>query len=312
MICPYSYAGTLDLNKDIYDFIVIYLKENDCPSNWSKQYLPTISDNSLMFRLWLPKSSNNMDLPVLTLARTVYTTNQADNEFYERIKSTAKDVSKKHQYDVIDLSEWRTEKLYKVLAQKSGGDFEKIDDEMVASSFKELLQIETAMDKDTIKKLSDENNWLSKSIDEIKQVKDNELIAAYSQKYIDRLGMNYILILTAKYWWLVSAVLIASITLGINYLTAKFFNSSSYLPYIIVIVPFLLKIIDKLSSQKFFVKFIENKLINKAKGNYINRIKEKLTPIERGFECAIIDYCIQRSKVFNQQKIESPTTAAGL
>lgn len=309
---PVFVTTNYPLIKDIRNYITKCIREVDCSSNWSKQYLPVISDNSLMFRLWLPKSSNYSNLPILTLARTVYTVQQQDNEFYERVKATAKDVSQKHQYDVVDLPEYRNEKLYKVLAEKSGGNFEKIDDEMVASSFEELLQLETAADKDTIKQLSNEKDALLKDKELLSdeknalvKEKDIKLVDAYSQKYLDKLGLNWLFIFIAKYWWIVSAILIVGLTLGADYLVNKYIKHT-WLTMILVVIPFLLKVIDKLFCQKFFVNTLENRLINKAKVNYICKIKEKLTSDEYDYENAILDYCIQNSKIFNKDKLDLP------
>lgn len=291
----------LTTNYPLIRDIKNYIKENRAEvgqeEDWDMYNLPLISDTLLMCRLWLPMANNYSNLPVLALSRTVYTAQQADIVFYERLKKTAKDIEAKHKFSVMDLSAERSEQLMDIMIRKSGGDVDIVDSELVALSVEELIKYETAAKDEEIGIL--QVTTLQK--DKLIEAQKSTIINLYSKKYINKVGLiNLLLLFLAKYWWALSAVFIVLVTSVISLLKSnKIITQYSIIVFIFsVLSPYIMKVLDRYSNSKKVITTIQEKFQRMAKDNFSKSIQKRMSQEEKEYEEDIIQMCLQNTEAF--------------
>lgn len=305
-------------NKALVFDVKEFVKEE--PTNgkkracWNNGKTPIISDEFLMCRLWLPKKSLKQTVPILTLSREAYAVQLADAAFIDKLSSNAAKVKEKHNVDVVDIPDYKRRKLEEIIVAKVGGNYDDIDEDIVASSFDEFVALETKRKDDIIdskeriiegketKILALENDALSKQQEiDLK----NERIAEYaSERFVNKIGGYRFLLWICDYLWLIVAfvVFLASIAVSIL-VTIKSNNLSIWFTlFASPVIGLLGTIFDKASEKKSVKKFLIKKLLPLAKEKMENRIKNGLRDEERELEAAIVAISIEQTKIFRKYK----------
>ena len=297
---PVFITSNTFLVYDIRAYIEKFGEEDRKIANWNTHALPIITDNMLMCRLWVPKAGNMKSIPELTLARNAYAAQQVDFNFFEKLKYSANKLKSNHKIDLVNISIMTKEKLEEIVIRNISGDMNDLTDEVLASSADELIKIETLDLKRNNKQLKEERKKQKLFI----QHRNEQLIEAYAQKYVNKFGVHILLIWFGKIWWILSTAVFAfisfcglpklNITSNINPFFKLVFTT---IPIIAMIV---LEIAKKLSEKSENV--IKERLIDKALNIYCTRISNKLTNQEKEFEKEILDYCINHANIFHNNK----------
>lgn len=93
---------------------------------------PVISDNMLLYRIWLPFATEFTQLPSLTLSRFAYAAQSEGVVFYEKLRNTAAELEQTRNIDLINTTEVARRKIEDILLRESGGNLDSVTDEVVA------------------------------------------------------------------------------------------------------------------------------------------------------------------------------------
>lgn len=250
-----------------------------------------------MYRLWLPKASqikNNM--PELSLSRIVYTAQQENEAFYVKFKAMIKDYKEYNNITLEDLSEVYSSKLFEITAKNAKGNYENFTDEILAQSLEEFITIQMSQKDEEISKLKTQVRDGEKEKSNVKE----ELIEAYKKILLAKIPLRCrIFCFLARYWWLLSGVLVVAINELLNHYineerTILFF--SRILGVLLFLKPFFVKILDKLLNKKvdlvtaWFKKLARSSLDNKS---FDGQSEKKAVEYKR----EILDKCFRDLKI---------------
>lgn len=252
---------------------------------WSSHALPVISDNMLLYRVWLPFATEHGNLPALTLSRFAYSAQSEGIVFYEKFRSIASALDKTKNVDLVNVTEATRRKVEDILMMATDGDPEQMTEEVVATSFDEYVRLEKLH-------LTEENTKLSKQ----KEGRDSQVIKLLSQKYINKLGPRRLLLPLSKLWWLFAFAALFAATSAIS--DNVYLRSISFIPLAVQLVQFA---VDKLFDDRGWRFSLYNKAIAYVKREYIKKIERGLE--KDGYETdkeAVIAYCLSCTKVFNK------------
>lgn len=252
---------------------------------WSSHALPVISDNMLLYRIWLPFAAEYSNLPALTLSRFAHAAQSEGVVFFEKFRETASSLEKIKNVDLINTTEATRRKIEDVLIRESDGDPERITDEIVATSFDEFLRLEQLS-------LIKENQTLS----EQKATRDSQVVELLSQKFVNKIGPWRILLFISKGWWLLAFLLLFTITSAIS--ESVFVRSLSFIPIAMQVIPIAM---DKLFDDHKWRSLVYKKALTFVKAKYIKKIEKKLD--KHGYteeKDTVISYCIEHTKIFSK------------
>ena len=263
-----------------------YITENEeNGKGWSSHALPVISDNMLLYRVWLPFATEYGNLPALTLSRFAYSAQSEGIVFYEKFRSMASTLEKTKNVDLVNVTEAARRKVEDILMMATDGNPEQMTEEVVATSFNEYVRLEKLH-------LTEENTKLS----EQKESRDSQVIKLLAQKYINKLGPKRLLLPLSKLWWLFAFAALFAATSAIS--DNVYLRSISIIPLAVQIVQFA---VDKLFDDRGWRFSLYNKAIAYVKREYIKKIERGLE--KDGYEAdkeAVVAYCLSCTKVFNK------------
>lgn len=284
---------------DIKEYIHRFGAEDKGVAMWNPNALPIISDNMLMCRLWLPKAQNSTTIPLLTLARNAYAAQQANTAFFEKLRTSAKELKQKHNIDVIDISIARKEKLEELLVKNTAGDMEEISVEMLATSVEEMVMLETMSLQKSIEQLETEKD-IQVIINESNR---KNIIRSAVKRYKNKLGIKRVLIYVARSYWICLAIVFGFLSLGLS--KAKGLQVTSELPYfgfIYVFIFLLLKVLEKATNKGFVGEFFLSTAIKYVLKKYSEEVKIGLFDFEKGDEKEILQACIDETPILNKYR----------
>ena len=268
-----------------------YITENEINGRgWNAHALPVISDNMLLYRIWLPFATEFSNLPALTLSRFAYSAQSEGVVFYEKFRQIATGLEKTRNIDLINATEATRRKLEDILIKETDGDLGLLTDEVAAVSFEECVRLEQIH-------LIDEN----KSLNEKTEIRESQVIELLAQKYVNKLGLNRLLLFLAKVWWLLSFAVLFSITSAIS--DNVYLRSISVLPVIVQFVEF---VIDKFVDDNGWRFRVYDRTLEFVRQRYIKKIR--LGVEKAGYSSdqeAVVTYCLKHTKVFNDRKHDS-------
>lgn len=263
-----------------------YIMANDKNrKGWSTHALPVISDNMLLYRVWIPFASEYGSLPALTLSRFAYSAQSEGIVFYEKFRAMASTLEKTKNVDLVDVTEAVRRKVEDILMMATDGDPERITEDVVATSFDEYVRLEKLH-------LMEEN----KNLNEKKESRDSQVIELLAQKYVNKLGPRRLLLLLAKLWWLFAFAALFAITSAIS--NNVYLRSISIIP---LAVQLLQVAIDKFFDDRGLRFALYNKTLTYVKREYIKKIERGLA--KDGYEAdkeLVVAYCLNHTKVFNK------------
>lgn len=277
-------------SKLVYTFRDYITADEENEKYWSSHALPVISDNMLLYRIWLPYANEFSNLPALTLARFAYSAQSEGIVFYEKFRKIATGLEQTKNVDLINTSEVVRRQFEDILIKETGGNLEQMTEEVVATSFEECVRLEHIQ-------LIEENRGLS----ERTEVRNTQVVKLLAKKYVNRLGPNRILLYASKVWWLLGFAALFGITAAIS--------DSIYLRSISVIPPliqFIQYVVDKLVDDRCWRFLVYDKILAYVKCKYIKKIE---AGIEReGFGAdkeSVVAYCLSHTEVFNKPRCGS-------
>ena len=251
--------------------------------------LPIIADSALMYRLWLPKASKITDnMPALSLARIVHTAQQENEIFYQKFKTAIKDFEEYGNITLDDLSETYSSKLFEITARNADGNYENFTEEILAQSLEEFITIQTNQKDKEINKLKIQVKDKSSENEKNKE----DLIEAYTRIYTNQIPIVCkVFCVLSKFWWLFSAILVVAITQVLNLLPINISKSTIGLSWILslllLIKPFIVKVIDKIINKK--VDVVTQYFKRCAQKSFINNFDKKSNKKEQEYKDVIIE-----------------------
>lgn len=274
--------------------------EQDNKTSWNPHALPIISDNMILFRLWVPVAHKHKNLPTITMARYAHSAQNADSVFFESLKQKAIEYKKVNNVDILSLSDIRRKKLEDIIVEKTCGDPDKITQPIMASSVDELIRIENFSLQEDLNKSQKEVQSKNETI----KSKDNQIIELASSQFINKLRLSRLLIYLAKYWWIISAIILI---IGSSLIaTTNLNNFKGWLLICVAISPVLIEIIlfvlGCLLSNDNIKDFFLQKAIQICILRYAKRIKKKIRESEKTYTKDIILECLHKTPLLSKHE----------
>lgn len=250
---------------------------------WNAHALPVISDNMLLYRIWIPFATEFSDLPALTLSRFAYSAQNEGFVFFEKFREMAKTLDQTQNVDIIDITELTRMKLEDILIRNTNGNLEQMTDAVVATSLEEYVKLSNL-------NLRVENETLSKRADE----RDSQVIELLAKRYVNKLGVWRIMLFFSRIWWLLAFAVLFGITSLCN--AQIYWYGVSIVPVVIQLFQFAM---DKLVDDRGWRFTVYRWMLTYVKKKYINKISTRIK--KAGYEDdldAVIEYCLKHTKVF--------------
>ena len=287
--------------KCIKNFILKDL-ETDSNSTWKIGRMPIISDTALMCTLWSNTSNKNIEIPELLFSKNAHAILQYDDSFFDNLRERSKILNEKYKCKIFNLSVERMEKIESLIIKNNNGNIEGLSDEDIIFTIEEsykadkmYLQKEVA-EKENI--ISEQTAIIVEKEQEI-ETKKQQLIQAYSKKYINDFGLYYLLIIISNYWWIISTLILALISFCIPNIESNKISNLG-IKCIISLLPLVYKLIIEILKKFVSRKEVTDKIniicMNKVRNGYIKRLRNSLSDEERTYEEEIIDYCLNNAK----------------
>ncbi len=285
---PIFITSNSALVNDFRQYIIEHREQDAGIANWNLSALPLITDNTITYRLWLPKAQSYSALPALTIARSAFAAQQASNSFIERFRKAAQELKNKHNVDIINISDVRKSLIEEYLMKESGGDVDNITPEVVATSVEQLIFFETKALQNNIKDLSDENASAKIAI----KLQKDQIVRSTSARLVNKLGWRRCLIIAAQYWWVICAIFF-------GLLNVVFVQKLSIVG-ISFVIPIVVKLLEKLLEKSAITKWLINSSVRYVWKKYSNYIKSSLSGLEKDFSSEILGLCLSETKLLNK------------
>ena len=272
--------------------------EADPLSKWNIHALPIITDNMLLFRLWVPYAKKYTNLPALTLARYAYAAQNPNTQFFEKLRDTASKYGQERSITWFDLTEIRRQKLEDIIITRTNGVVDEITEDVVAFGIDELIKMEEISLHNEVRDLKlavEERN------SDIAQ-RDFKIVELYAKPFVNKLGWKRFVILSAKIWWLLAMALLYVGTSLINAYIGDYVAEPLLVGAIPGVFTFLLWILDKLSDKrdwhnfalKFAVKYVWNK--------YASKITRAISSEDMSYRKEVLEYCLSHTPMLERHK----------
>lgn len=267
-------------------------------TKWNPHSLPIISDNMLLFRLWVPYANEYADLPAITLARFAYSAQNPNTQYFEKLRETATAYKKEKGLELVNLSEVRRQQLEEILVMNSKGDADLLTEEVVAMSIDELVKMENSSLHTQITDLQDA---ISNHGSELEK-RDLRIIELASKPFVNKLGVWRLLILCAQWWWIVTTVLIAIGEKAIEQYVDVVLSGWWALVGVPGIIAALLGLIDKFVDENDIHHFALKKAIGVTWSKYSEKVTRRLAKEDLIYRDDILKYCLENTPIFRKYK----------
>lgn len=272
-------------SKLAYTFRDYTLSDANVNHRWNSHALPVISDNMLLYRIWLPFATEFTKLPSLTLSRFAYAAQNEGVVFYEKLRVAASKLESTKNIDLISVSEVTRRKIEDILLRETDGNINSVTDEVVATSIEEYVSME-------------KNNLLkeNKSLTDLATSRERQVIELLASDYVNKLGIgNRVILLLAKYWWIIAAGVLYTIVGQISDALLVKGAAAIIAPICNLVIVF----IDKTADDKGVRHAIYPKALEFVKKRYSNKIRAALKYSDYESDTdMVIDYCIRSTKIF--------------
>lgn len=274
-------------SKLAYTFRDYITESDENGKGWSAHALPVISDNMLLYRIWLPYATEFSDLPALTLSRFAYSAQSEGVVFFEEFRKVATGLDRTRNVDLISTTEATRRKLEDILIRETNGELDQMTSEVAATSFDECVRMEHI---DLVE--------ANRDLNERAETRESQVIQLLAKDYINKLGWLRVLLLAAKYWWLLGSGVLFVVTSAIS--DNVCLRSFSIVPVLIQFVQF---VIDKLVDDRGLRYRVYDRTLAYVKRKYSSGISRKV--VAAGYSSdkdAVIDYCVANTPVFGRLK----------
>ena len=274
-------------SKLAYTFRDYITESDENGKGWSAHALPVISDNMLLYRVWLPFATEFSDLPALTLARFAYSAQSEGVVFFEEFRKVAAGLERTRNVDLINTTEAARRKLEDILIRETDGELDQMTSDVVATSFDECVRMEHI-------ELVVENKGLS----ELAETRESQVIQLLAKGHINKLRWMRILLFAAKYWWLLGFAVLFVVTSAIS--DSVYLRSISVLPSLIQLIQLA---VDKFVDDKGLRFIVYDKALAYVKRRYSQKISAKVEAAGYASDKdAVVEYCLAHTPVFNKRK----------
>ena len=273
-------------SKLAYTFREYISSKEDEIQQWNPHNLPVISDNMLLYRIWLPFATEFAQLPSLALSRFAYAAQSEGVVFYEKLRNTAAELEQTRNIDLVNTTEAARRKIEDILLRESGGDLDSVTDEVVAASLDEYIRMEKL-------NLLQENSDLLKHSD----MRDKQVIKLLGDSYTNKIGViDRALLFLAKWFWIIVAALLYGLFdwLGKN----PYLRGAVLFSVVMQVIQYWL---DKQSDDHNFRFFLYPIALKFVRKRYIQKVTMELE--SKGYQRdteAVVQYCIQNTRIFQR------------
>lgn len=279
---PIFITSNIALIVGLREYIATQQVSDESLSNWSANRLPIISDSLLMCRLWMPKANRYHNLPALTLARDAYIAQQGNATFYDKLAQEIAVVCKKHRVNLVDIDDVRRQKLEQIIVEKSKGDIDSIDDEMVAYSIDELIKMEQSADKNEIERLNRINNCSH----EIMEKQQSSHSTSIAKRFTERTGLCRIILFLARWIWPVLIILVITVPQVVAYLIEPQLSVGNI---VLLALPVLFGIVDKFIDRMQLIDKLQRCLVDYAVKKKVSEVQSNLSEDEASLTNSVIE-----------------------
>lgn len=282
---PVFVTSNAKLSYAFRDYIMETESENG-KGDWNSHALPVISDNMLLYRIWLPYANEYSNLPALTLSRFAYAAQSEGAAFFEKFRETASSMEEFRDIDLINTTEAVRRKIEDILIASTDGDLERVDDTIVANSLEEYNRLDKLA-------LTNENETLKREKQSLNENIQNMIVSQYSNKIG---GWNRVLLYTARFWWVIG--------IGVLYVILSKIQSNPYIqcislaPFAIHLLGVVLdKTIDdngwRFKPYEYALRYVKRKYIKKLE-QAVSQLNVEVNKEE------IINECLKKTPIFNK------------
>ena len=275
---------------------IVEKSEKDTSSIWNIHALPIISDNMLLFRLWVPYANEYTSLPALTLSRYAYSAQNPNTQYFEKLRETATAYKEEKGIEFVDLTEMRRQQLEEILVTKSHGDSALLTADMVALSIDELVKMENIS---LCTQVTNLQSMVDNQGSELEK-RDSRIIELASRPFVNKLGAWRLLIWCAQIWWIIITVLFVvggkAAEMYANVALSKWWAIAAFPCIIAAILGVIDKLIDKCDVYHFMLK----KAVGLTWTKYSRRIVKKLSPSDLIYKDQILKYCLNKTPILSK------------
>ena len=274
-------------SKLAYTFRDYITESEENGKGWSAHALPVISDNMLLYRIWLPFATEFSDLPALTLSRFAYSAQSDGVVFFEEFRKVAAGLDRTRNVDLISTTEAARRKLEDILIRETDGELDQMTSEVAATSFDECVRMEHI---DLVK----ENRGLS----ERAETRESQVIQLLARDHVNKLRWMRLLLLAARYWWLLGFGILFAVASAIS--DSVILRGFSTVPILIQLGQFAA---DKFVDDRGLRFRVYDKALAYVKCRYANKISAKVEAAGYASDKdAVVDYCVAHTPVFDRLK----------
>lgn len=294
------------LVKNVKDFILKDIEE-DSNSNWKIGKMPIMTDTALMCKLWANSKEKNANIPELLFSKSAHSILAYDDAFFANLKERSIQLKEKYKFKILNLPDERLVKIEKLIIKNYNGNIDKLSDDELYFTIEESYKVDKMELEGTVllqKEIIEEKNNIINTKDETISLKEKQLISAYSDKYVNKLGGNIFLIFLGKYWWVLNTAVFAFISCSAFPKINIIYNIPFFIRIVFSLLPIfaviILEIMKKYTERK--ENIVEEWFLKKARDNYIDRITKRISSKEMEFEQEILAYCVEHTKYFRNSK----------
>lgn len=303
---PVFVTTNLGLVYSVKNYI-INAKDNDAESYWNSHALPVISDNMLLFRLWVPVANKYSELPAITMSKYAYAAQNAGVNYFAVLKEKAEQYKQEKSLDTINISEARRSKLEEIIIKNTNGDSDQLTDEIYAISVDEFL----ALEKIDMQESLDKKDEMISQKENIIEKKNKEIVELLAKPYINKLGLKRFLIWLAELWWLESALILYLLAYAFNCyanVSTDVFNWYSIVLFAIpLIIEIVGKVIDYYASNPILLDWLVKPVIRYASQKYACQILASIIDKEEDIQKAVLEKCFSNTRIFVKYKSYIPS-----
>lgn len=272
-------------SKLAYTFRDYITESDENGKGWSAHALPVISDNMLLYRVWLPFATEFSNLPALTLSRFAYSAQSEGVVFFEEFRKVAAGLDRTRNVDLISTTEAARRKLEDILIRETDGELDQMTSEVAATSFDECVRMEHI-------DLIEENRDLS----ERAEARESQVIQLLAKDYVNKLRWMRILLFAARYWWLLGFGILFAVTSAIG--DNVYLRSISTVPILIQLGQFA---VDKFVDDRGLRFRVYDRALVYVKRKYSDKISRKVEAAGYSSDKdAVVDYCVTHTPVFDR------------
>lgn len=272
--------------------------ENDPSSKWNVHSLPIITDNMLLFRLWVPYAKKYANLPALTLARYAYAAQNPNTQYFEKLRDTAAKYGQENSITWFDLTEIRRQKLEDIIITRTNGIVDEITEDVVAFGINELIKMEEISLHNEVRELKltveERNSGIAQ--------RDSKIVELYAKPFVNKLGVKRIVVWAAKIWWLFAMALLYVGTSLVN----AYIGNYIAIPFLVAAIPgiftFLLWILDKLSDKRDWHNFVLKSAVKFVWNKYVAQVSHTISAEDMCYKEEILEYCLSHTPMLERYR----------